>query len=87
MRRELVNVALFFACLLKMGYLTGLILVPAILAPMDKIKQLFTKLWRWIDPPWICQHCGFDYSDHHGLPDWCPDGSGRTFERKREEDY
>jgi hypothetical protein len=87
MRRELLNLVLFCACLLKVSCLTGLILVPAILAPMKKLKEFFMWLGRLIDPPRICQHCGLDQSDHNGLPDWCPDGSGRRFERKRDDDY
>jgi hypothetical protein len=87
MHSELVNLALFFACLLKVSCLTGFILVPAILTPMQKLKKFFTMLWRLIDPPRICQHCGRDYSDHKEYGDFCPDGSGRSFKRKSDDDY
>jgi hypothetical protein len=52
-----------------------------------KLKKFFTILWRLIDPPRICQHCGRDYSDHKEYGDFCPDGSGRSFKRKSDDDY
>jgi hypothetical protein len=50
----------------------------------QRISNFFRQVWRWIDPPWPCEHCGFDYSEHLSMGDLCPDGSGRRFQHKKE---